>query len=101
MRRRSSPPFHLEQDFTLDTIMDVSKEENQKRTVAVKPAIVYNMDTQPDAQYNVNNAAIEVMAGVTYHFKNSKERNSLCIAKNNVSPHSSVSSYWCYSILLL
>lgn len=50
-------------------------------TVAVKPAIVYNMDTQPDAKYNVNNAAIEVMAGVTYHFKNSNGKHSFCYAK--------------------
>lgn len=50
-------------------------------TVAVKPAIVYNMDTQPDAQYNVNNAAIEVMAGVTYHFKNSNGKHSFSYAK--------------------
>lgn len=50
-------------------------------TLAVKPAIVYNMDTQPDAKYNVNNAAIEVMAGVTYHFKNSNGKHSFSYAK--------------------
>lgn len=42
-------------------------------TLAIRPAIVYNMDNtghNPDLGYNVNNSAIELTAGVTYHFKN-------------------------------
>lgn len=50
-------------------------------TIALKPAIVYNMDTHPDAKYNVNNAAIEVMGGVTYHFKGSNGKHHFSHAK--------------------
>ncbi len=42
-------------------------------TIAIRPAIVYNMDNtghNPDLGYNVNNSALELTAGVTYHFKN-------------------------------
>lgn len=47
--------------------------EKKVWTVALKPAIVYNMDNgghSVNPSYNVNNSAIELMAGVTYHFKN-------------------------------
>lgn len=47
--------------------------EKKDWTVALKPAIVYNMDNgghSVNPSYNVNNSAIELMAGVTYHFKN-------------------------------
>lgn len=47
--------------------------EKKAWTVALKPAIVYNMDNgghSVNPSYNVNNSAIELMAGVTYHFKN-------------------------------
>lgn len=42
-------------------------------TLSLKPAIVYNMNTENNRvspSYNVNQSAIEIMAGVTYHFKN-------------------------------
>lgn len=42
-------------------------------TVAVKPSIVYNMEAEAGQSYNaynVNKSAIELLAGVTYHFKN-------------------------------
>lgn len=47
-------------------------------TVAFKPAIVYSMDksnTNGNNSYNVNNSAIELLAGVTYHFKNSNGKH--------------------------
>lgn len=46
--------------------------EKRAWTVALKPAIVYNL-TAPEKSfptYHVNYSTIEVMAGVTYHFKN-------------------------------
>lgn len=42
-------------------------------TVALKPAIVYNMDNEGhemNPSYHVGKSAIELTAGVTYHFKN-------------------------------
>ena len=40
-------------------------------TISVKPSIVYNMqDGKNNPTYNVNNSAIQLLAGVTYHFKN-------------------------------
>ncbi len=41
-------------------------------TVSIKPSIVYNLTgaNKSYPEFNVNNSAIEVLAGVTYHFKN-------------------------------
>ncbi|MDO5751348.1 MAG: OmpA family protein [Rothia sp. (in: high G+C Gram-positive bacteria)] len=42
-------------------------------TLALRPAIVYEMENRGahnQAAYNVNCSAVELMAGVTYHFKN-------------------------------
>ena len=41
-------------------------------TVSLKPSIVYNITGAQKnyPEFNVNNSAIEVLAGVTYHFKN-------------------------------
>lgn len=56
--------------------LDLNFNLGQKRawTIGLKPAIVYNMNT-PEASvtpsYNVNKSMVELMAGVTYHFKNS------------------------------
>ncbi len=47
--------------------------EKKAWTIAVKPSIVYNMESDHAQSYNaydVNKSAIEVLAGVTYHFKN-------------------------------
>ena len=46
--------------------------EKKAWTVALKPAIVYNMENNGAVRntYNVNRSAIELLAGVTYHFKN-------------------------------
>ena len=46
--------------------------EKKAWTVALKPAIVYNMEVDGSSRnsYNVNHSAIELLAGVTYHFKN-------------------------------
>lgn len=45
-------------------------------TVGLKPAIVYDLegargDANTHAQFNINHSVIELMAGVTYHFKTS------------------------------
>lgn len=47
--------------------------EQRAWTVALRPAIVYNMANEGGdnlTTYNVNRSAIELLAGVTYHFKN-------------------------------
>ena len=47
--------------------------EKKAWTISVKPSIVYNMQAdRADSYiaYDVNKSAIELMAGVTYHFKN-------------------------------
>lgn len=52
--------------------------EEKAWTVSLKPAVVWNMGTpasQNYCSYNANNAAIEVMAGITYHFKNSNGKH--------------------------
>ena len=54
-------------------------------TVALKPAIVWNLDggsKEQNTAYNVNHSAIQVLAGVTYHFKNkSNGKHYLTFAK--------------------
>jgi OmpA-OmpF porin, OOP family len=46
--------------------------EDKAWTVSFKPSIVYNMDGGKSyPTYNVNSSAIQLLAGVTYHFKNS------------------------------
>lgn len=55
--------FGLNLDFFLD--------KEYAWALTVKPSIVYNMDdgkSQP--VYNINNSALELLVGVTYHFKN-------------------------------
>lgn len=54
--------------------------EKKAWTVALKPSIVYNMNNTMHGEtgttnrtcplYNVNRSAIQILAGVTYHFKN-------------------------------
>ena len=40
--------------------------------LAVKPSIVYNMDAgHTEPSYNINRSALELLFGLTYHFKNS------------------------------
>ena len=40
-------------------------------TVSLRPSLVYNMEGgQPHPTFNANQAALQLMAGVTYHFKN-------------------------------
>ena len=47
--------------------------EKKAWTIALKPAIVFDVETNSSSAYlahDVNKSAIELMAGVTYHFKN-------------------------------
>lgn len=46
--------------------------EKKAWTLSLKPSIVYNMNKNADKElgYNINQSAIELLAGVTYHFKN-------------------------------
>lgn len=45
--------------------------EERAWTVSLKPSVVYNMEGgESHPTYNVNQAALELMAGVTYHFRN-------------------------------
>lgn len=56
-------------------------------TISLKPAVIWNMNGNykadylgAQAQYNVHQAALEMEAGVTYHFKNSNGTHSFVIA---------------------
>lgn len=39
-------------------------------SINLKPALVYNLTNNLETQYNIDRSAIQVLAGVTYHFKN-------------------------------
>lgn len=53
--------------FNLDFFLD----KNYAWALTVKPSIVYNMDDgKSHPVYNINNSALELLVGVTYHFKN-------------------------------
>lgn len=54
--------------------------EKKAWTVALKPAIVYDLegargDANTHAAFNINHSVIELMAGVTYHFKTSNGKH--------------------------
>ncbi|MBO5779886.1 MAG: OmpA family protein [Muribaculaceae bacterium] len=60
--------------------------ESRAWTIAIKPAILWNMNGAAkannlgySAQYNINHAVVEMEAGVTYHFKNSNGTHSFQI----------------------
>ncbi len=65
--------------------------ESKAWTINVKPAILWNMGASPkyfasnidsySAQYDANHAAVELMAGLTYHFGNSNGTHSFVIAR--------------------
>ena len=65
--------------------------ESKAWTIAVKPAILWNMGSGKmysashinglSAQYNANRAAFELAAGLTYHFKNSNGTHSFVVAR--------------------
>lgn len=52
-------------------------------TIAVKPALLYNLegDNHVGGYYNANNAAVELTAGLIYHFKNSNGKHHMTLAK--------------------
>ena len=52
-------------------------------TLSLQPAFVYNMDYPGSTGYNINHGYFEVLAGITYHFKNSNGTHSfnLCDKK--------------------
>lgn len=49
--------------------------EKKAWTISIKPSVVWDMAVSSShnsySSYNANNAALELLAGVTYHFKNS------------------------------
>lgn len=52
--------------------------EEKAWTVGIKPALVYDMQgdfNQHKSRFNANNAGLEVMAGLTYHFKGSNGKH--------------------------
>lgn len=65
--------------------------ESKAWTIAIKPAILWNMGADAryeagnlnavDCRYNANAAVVELMAGVTYHFKNSNGTHSFMTAR--------------------
>lgn len=57
-------------------------------TIALKPSILWNMGANPEltnlgysARYDSNHAAVEIQAGVTYHFKNSNGTHSFVMIR--------------------
>lgn len=53
-------------------------------TIAVKPALVYNLEGDGNhigGYYNANQAAVELTAGVIYHFKGSNGKHHMTLAK--------------------
>jgi Outer membrane protein and related peptidoglycan-associated (lipo)proteins len=53
-------------------------------TLAVKPALVYNLQgDKPEhgVRFNANNAAVEITAGLIYHFKNSNGKHYMTLGK--------------------
>ncbi len=52
--------------------------EKRAWTLALKPALVYNMEGDFDehqSRFNAQNACVEITAGVVYHFKNSNGKH--------------------------
>ena len=52
-------------------------------TIAVKPALVYNLEGSENTgcSYNANNAAVELTAGIIYHFRGSNGKHHMTLAK--------------------
>ncbi len=51
-------------------------------TIAFKPAVVWDMNGNPSrTQFNVNNAVLQLNAGVVYHFKGSNNKHHFSYAK--------------------
>ncbi len=54
-------------------------------TLAIKPAIIWNMTGSEyhsySSQYNANQAVVELLAGLTYHFGNSNGTHSFVLAR--------------------
>lgn len=53
-------------------------------TIAVKPALVYNLEGDADhasARYDANNATVELTAGIIYHFKGSNGKHHFTLAR--------------------
>ncbi|MDE7154629.1 MAG: OmpA family protein [Muribaculaceae bacterium] len=60
--------------------------ESKAWTIGIKPAIVWNLLSNGNnhgyaCQFNANRAVVELMAGVTYHFKNSNGTHSFVLAR--------------------
>lgn len=53
--------------------------KDKEWTVAFKPDIVFAMEGPHGVGYNVNCASVELMAGVTYHFKNHNGTHSFVL----------------------
>ncbi|MDR0893312.1 MAG: OmpA family protein [Mediterranea sp.] len=66
---------------------NLGSKEQKIWTLAFKPALVYNLEGQDmygevkGARYNANYAAVELLAGLTYHFKNSNGKHYMTWAK--------------------
>jgi outer membrane protein OmpA-like peptidoglycan-associated protein len=58
--------------------------ESKAWTIAVKPALVYNLQgDRPDhgVRFNANHATVELAAGLIYHFKNSNGAHYMTLAR--------------------
>lgn len=50
--------------------------KNKAWTISIEPAFVYNMNYPGSTGYNIDHGYFELLAGVTYHFKNSNGTHS-------------------------
>lgn len=56
----------------------------KKWTLALQPALVYDMEgdfNEHRSRFNANNAAVEITAGIVYHFKNSNGKHYFTMTK--------------------
>lgn len=54
--------------------------EEKAWTVSFKPSVVYRMDGDRAYMLNVNKSSVELLAGVTYHFRNSNGKHYMTFA---------------------
>mgnify|MGYP003022173527 FL=1 len=54
--------------------------ESKAWTLSVKPSLVYRMDGHRAYLLNVNKSSVELLAGVTYHFRNSNGKHYMTLA---------------------
>ncbi|MGM9802820.1 MAG: OmpA family protein [Muribaculaceae bacterium] len=81
-------PSSVDADYNVMTAkaglnLNFNLGESKAWTIGIKPAVVWNLSSPAKQSYNsfnANKAALELTAGITYHFKNSNGTHSFKIA---------------------